>query len=119
MYQGSLTAVICFNDQQKQAEFTTKESCSLLPDLRLTVCRMDLIGGGGGVPDNVLITCLSLAADWGGPAGVQPVIADTKEEEEEVEEWLLAFFVCFIKTRTKHRKQSLLFALNLTDHSQI
>jgi hypothetical protein len=35
------------------------------------------------VPDNVLITCLSLAADWGGPAGVQPVIVDTKEEEEE------------------------------------
>jgi hypothetical protein len=62
---------------------------------------------------------LSLAADWGGPAGVQPVIADTKEEEEEVEEWLLAFFVCFIKTRTKHRKQSLLFALNLIYHSQV
>jgi hypothetical protein len=37
---------------------------------------------------NVLITCLSLAADWGGPAGVQPVIVDTKEEEEEM--WLLA-----------------------------
>jgi len=31
---------------------------------------------------------LSLAADWGGPAGVQPVIVDTKEEEEEM--WLLA-----------------------------
>jgi hypothetical protein len=46
-------------------------------------------------PDNVLITCLSLAADWGGP-GVEgfTVTADTKEEEKE-EVWLLAFFSCF------------------------
>lgn len=70
------------------------------------------------VPDNVLITCLSLAADWGGPAGVLPVIVDTKEEEEEEEVgWLLAFSVCFIKTRTRHRKKSLLFPTNLIYHS--
>jgi hypothetical protein len=74
------------------------------------------------VPDNVLITCLSLAADWGGPAGVLPVIVDTKEEEEEEEEeeevgLLLAFSVCFIKTRTRHRKKSLLFPTNLIYHS--
>jgi len=35
-------------------------------------------------PDNVLITCLSLAADWGGPGGEGfPVTADTKKKKKK------------------------------------
>jgi hypothetical protein len=64
--------------------------------------------------DNVLITCLSLAADWGGPAGVHPVIADTKKEEEEMS--LLAFSVCFMKS-VLNMKENLTYPKNLIYHS--
>jgi hypothetical protein len=69
-------------------------------------------------PDNVLITCLSLAADWGGPAGVHPVIADTKKEEEKEEEemWLLAFSACFMKL-VLNMKEKLTYPKNLIYHS--